>query len=197
MALLEEQPKLGIRYLIGRGIPYFLLAVILSMIVHLLAHLAVNLFGSHPTLTLGDNSEFIAAGRPVSALSGTVATIASAIIFFRYSLHHPENLFYFLMAFVNAAIRLPEYVIVFAQMLMYKKTDLVSDESISLLLIALPNPTIPIVILCGASILLGVLTIIIVHDSRNVPYKWGIALGLFLLLQPMESFGWRLLTSVF
>ncbi len=83
------------------------------------------------------------------------------------------------MAFVNATARLPEAVTVFFQYLLHGRTALQVDESISLSLMGLTDPTIPTVIMCFYSLLLLFFSIIVVHDIKAVRYKWAIALVLF------------------
>ncbi|MBI5019863.1 MAG: hypothetical protein HZB59_00305 [Ignavibacteriales bacterium] len=193
MALREEEPKLPRKYLLQKGIPLFLLAVLVSIIFHFLTH---ALFGSiigKSNLDIAGSTEFVTNYHPVAAAAGTIVTLIVAFVSFWYFLHNPQNLFAASMAFVNASMRLTEIVTVFIQMLIYKKTTVIADESIWLSLIHFNNPTPIIVLLCFLSLVIIFLTIIIVHDSRCIPYKWGIALILFILLIPLENFIWTLL----
>jgi hypothetical protein len=192
MALREEEPKFQAKYLVRKGIPLFLLAVVVSVLLHSLAQTLIGSMIGKSSLNVAGSSEFLINHHPVAAAAGTIATLVIAFVSFRYSLHYPHNLFAVSMAFVNASMRLTEIVTVFIQMLIYKKTTVIADESILLSLIPLNNPTPIIVLLCFLSLVVTFLTIIIVHDSRRIPYKWGIALLLFILLSPLENFIWMI-----
>lgn len=193
MALLQDEPPISARVLLLRGIPFFLLAVALSLIVHDQAHVfgGTAFCGGDDELfrTAGflPNAEDSAADCGMSALAGQLTTLGLAIISFALFLRYPRNLFLLSMAFVNATTRLPETLTVFLQYLIHNETSLRVDESASLTLIGLSDPTIPTVIMCFYSLLLLFFSIIVVHDIRGVRYKWPIALSLFAGLGYLET----------
>ncbi|MDI6765661.1 MAG: hypothetical protein QME52_02400, partial [Bacteroidota bacterium] len=81
--------------------------------------------------------------------------------------------------------------------LVYNKTTLIVDESISLSLINLRDPTISIVFMCFFSITILYLTITIIHDTKMIRWKWWVALTLFVLLIPLEKWMWRIVAPLF
>jgi hypothetical protein len=151
MALREEEPKFQAKYLVRKGIPLFLIAVVISVLLHSLAQTLIGSMIGKSNLNVAGSSEFLINQHPVAAAAGTIFTLVIAFVSFRYSLHFPHNLFAVSMAFVNASMRLTEIVTVFIQMLIYKKTTVIADESILLSLIPLNNPTPIIVLLCFLS----------------------------------------------
>jgi len=185
MPLLEDEPTYPARKLLLVGVPALLVAVGLSLVVHEEAHLfGLTTFCSESggvsasAVSLGglDNGS---NGCGMSALAGQAATLFLALLSFALFLRYPRNLFFASMAFVNATARLPETITVFLQYLIHNGTTLRVDESVSLSLIGLADPTIPTVIMCFYSLLLLFFAIIVVHDLKSVRFKWPIAFALF------------------
>ena len=196
MPLIEDKPKYSAKTLIIIGIPAFLAAVVISAISHqYIHHLADNIFiGSEefadtysPDITLHG----LAVSSPVAAAAGPIWTFFLAIMSFGLYLHNPRNLFLGSMAFVNASTRMPETITLFLQLLLHNKTTLLTDESYSLALLKLDDPTISIVLLCFFSLTILFLTIIIIHDTKTVPLKWLIAAILFICMIPIQDFLWN------
>jgi hypothetical protein len=185
MALLEDEPTLSTRRVLLAGIPSFVAAVTVSLLTHQMAHRlggAAFCGGASPVVSpvLSLMTPETAAGDcGMSALVSQAWTFGLAIVSFALFLRSPNNLFLMSMAFVNATARLPEAVTVFLQYLLHSRTALRVDESISLSLLGLADPTIPTVIMCFYSLLLLFFSIIVVHDVKAVRYKWAIAFVLF------------------
>lgn len=191
MALREEEQKLPARYLFRKGVPAFLFAVFVSVIIHFLAHLLVGILSSRSAINIENHIDFITNAHPAATVAGPISTFVIALVSFWYFLHNPGNLFAASLAFVNASTRLIETISVFFQMLIHKKTTLVVDESLSLSIIPLSNPTLAVVFLCFLSLSLIILTLIIVHDSKGIPYKWLVASVLFILTISLEKIIWQ------
>jgi len=193
MALIESEPTIPARRLILFGVPALLVAVALSLLAHQLAHrMGLNAFcqgTDRPALTLVSlgGIEQSSDGCGMSALAGQAVTLGLGLVSFAFFLKYPRNLFFASMAFVNATARLPETITVFLQYLIHNETTLHVDESVSLSLIGLHDPTIPTVIMCFYSLLLLFFAIIVVHDLKSVRYKWPIAFALFALMGTIES----------
>ncbi len=193
MALLQDEPTISSRRLLLVGIPCFIIAVAISLLSHQHAHrLGERTFcGDRGAIVMPASSLLNLETPPgdcgFSALSGQIWTIGLAIASFALLLRFPRNLFVMSMAFVNATARLPEAITLFLQYLINSRAALHVDESVSLSLMGLTDPTIPTVIMCFYSILLLFFSIIVVHDVRTVRYKWPIALGLFLATGFVES----------
>jgi len=190
--LIEPEPTLPPRRVLLLGVPALLLAVAVSLTAHQLAHrIGVSAFcpgstvASVSLVSLG-GMEQSSDGCGMSALAGQAATLGLGILSFAFFLRYPRNLFLASMAFVNATARLPETLTVFLQYLIHNETSIRVDESVSLSLIGLHDPTIPTVIMCFYSLLLLFFAIIVVHDLKSVRYKWPIALMLFGLMGYIE-----------
>ncbi len=193
MALLQDEPRLSTRHVLLVGIPSFVIAVAVSLVTHHLAHrygdAAFCDEGSslvRPAFSLL-TLETPPDGCAMSALASQLWTLGLGIVSFALLLRFPKNLFLMSMAFVNATARLPETVTVFLQYLIHNRTAVQVDESISLSLIGLADPTIPTVIMCFYSLLLLFFSIIVVHDVKAVRYKWAIASVLFLTTGLIEA----------
>jgi hypothetical protein len=196
MPLIEDKPKYSAKTLIIIGIPAFLAAVVISTASHqYIHHIADNIFvGSKEYTNMfcpGIKLHGLFMTSPVAAAAGPIWTFFLAIVSFGLYLHNPRNLFLGSMAFVNASSRMPETITLFLQLLLHNKTTLLTDESISLVLLRLNDPTISIVLLCFFSLTIFFLTITIVHDTKTVPLKWLIAAILFILLIPLQDFLWN------
>jgi hypothetical protein len=167
------------------GIPALLVAVALSMMAHEQAHrIGLSTFCGENTGSLASTVslggvENGSDGCGMSALAGQLTTLGLGILSFALVLKYPRNLFFAAMAFVNATSRLPESITVFLQYLIHNGTTLHVDESVSLSLMGLSDPTIPTVIMCFYSLLLLFFAIIVVHDLKTVRFKWPIAFALF------------------
>ncbi|MBI1804399.1 MAG: hypothetical protein HY033_07860 [Ignavibacteriae bacterium] len=199
MPLLEEEQKLPQRKLLIVGIPSFIIALALSLLIHQWAHVVVfkhacgadamrlirimDLNGTH-------------TGCPLSSLAGTAATFCLALASFALYMRFPHSLFLGSMAFINAILRLPEAVTVFFQLLVNRKASVNVDESAAVALLRLQDPAAATVILCFFSLTIFFLAVTIIHDTRMVPKKWAIALGLFIVMIPLESLLWRLIVPM-
>jgi hypothetical protein len=200
MPIIEDVPKYKSKTLITIGIPMFLLAVLISAASHQYIHFLSDkiLTGSAKvadTMPSSINLHGIQSISPLAAAAGPIWTFILALLSFGYYVHNPKNLFAASMAFVNASCRLPETVTLFLQLLLHNKTTLLTDESFSLALLKLDDPTISIVLLCFFSLTLLFLTITIIHDTKMVPWKWLIAFILFVCLIPMQDFIWKVFAS--
>ena len=199
MPLLEEEQQLPRRKLLLIGIPSFILALVLSLLFHQWAHVVVfkhacgndgiqlikvmNLNGTH-------------TGCPISSLAGTAATFMLALVSFALYMRFPHSLFLGSMAFINAILRLPEAATVFFQLLVNRKANLNVDESMALALLRLQDPAAATVILCFFCLTIFFLAVTVIHDTRMVRWKWVVALGLFVLMIPLESLLWGVLAPL-
>ena len=202
MSLIEEEKKFPAQKLLLIGIPVFIFAVAISILSHQYAHIIVN-----KTICGAENSHGINIVRTVdlhseqgmcaiASFAGPLWTFLLAIVSFSLFIRHPSNLFLASMAFVNASTRIPETVTVFLQLLFHNKAKLVVDESSSLTLLHLHDPTIPVLILFFFSLITIFLTITVVHDTKMVPWKWLVALALFLSIVPIENLVWNLFAPI-
>jgi len=201
MPIIEDVPKYKSKTLITIGIPMFLLAVIISAASHQYIHFIVDKISAHSVervgaVTLNMDLHGIASESPVAAAAGPIWTFLLALASFGFYAHNPRNLFAASMAFINASCRLPETVTVFMQLLLHSKTTMLTDESFSLSLLKLDDPTISIVLLCFFTLTLFFLTITIIHDTKTVPWKWLIAFILFICLIPLQDFIWKVFVSL-
>ncbi|MBI4547996.1 MAG: hypothetical protein HY707_08455 [Ignavibacteriae bacterium] len=208
MPLLEDPPKLPAKQLIFIGIPVFVIAVAISFSTHQIAHILANRFACQTTTTSGANvlpaESILQAGMnildthgslvrcPIASLAGILWTFGLALASFAIYLRFPRNVFFASMAFVNASARIPETITVFLQLLVHNKSKLIVDESSSLALLSLRDPTLSTVIMCFFSLTVIFLTVTIVHDTKMVPWKWLVALGLFLAIGVLENTLWNL-----
>ena len=199
MALLEEIPKYKLKTLVMIGIPAFLIAVVISAGSHQFVHFLVDKIATRSQEVVGSasvkiNLHGMTSDSPVAAAAGPIWTFMLALVSFWFYLHNPKNLFAASMAFVNASCRLPDTITVFLQLLLHSKTTMLTDESFSLTLLKLDDPTISIVLLCFFSLTLFFLTIIIIHDTKMVPWKWLVALLLFISMITMENIIWKVIS---
>lgn len=190
MPYRNDEPKYPAKKLLLVGIPAFFLAVLISTVTHEYAHFVVNKFACNGT-EIGLGISYIdipdmQSNCPLAAAAGPAWTFMLALASFGYYLHNPRNLFAAAMAFVNASSRIPETITVFLQLLVHNKTTLIVDESLSLYLFNLKDPTISIVFMCFFSITIVFLTLTIINDTKTISWKWLIALVLFIALIPLE-----------
>jgi len=199
MPLLEEEKKLPRRTLLLVGVPSFVIALVLSLLIHQWAHVlvfrhacgsegvqfikAMNLNGAHTEC-------------PMSSLAGTASTFVLALTCFALYMRFPHNLFLGSMAFVNAILRLPEAVTVFFQLLVNRKANLNVDESAALALLRFSDPAAATVLICFFSLTIFFLAVTIIHDTRMIQRKWLIALCLFAAMIPLENLLWRAIVLV-
>lgn len=194
MALIEPEAMHSKKVLIMLGIPAFIGAVIISVLVHQYAHSVVKrhacspLTGTGPALNVRTHELADSPDCPWSSLAGVAATTVLALASFGIFIHAPRNLFLASMAFVNSTARLGEVVAVLTQFIMRQKEKLVIDETIALKLFHFSDPTAYILILGSYALGLFFFTTIIIHDIRMVPRKWVVAAVLFIILGPMEKF---------
>jgi len=201
MAILEEIPKYKLKTLMIVGIPAFLIAVIISAGSHQFIHFLADKIATRSQEVVGTtpakiNLHGMETDSPVAAAAGPIWTFMLALASFWFYVHNPKNLFAASMAFVNASCRLPDTVTVFLQLLLHSKTTMLTDESFSLTLLKLDDPTISIVLLCFFSLTLFFLTITIIHDTKMVPWKWLVAIILFICLIPLENIIWNVISPL-
>ena len=202
MALIQEEPKHPVRTLLIAGIPAFVLAVCISIVSHQYVHFLVdksvcNIQTTQTNLFSANNGNETQTTCPLSSAVATLWTFCLAIISFTLYLRFPRNLFFGAMAFVNASIRLPETITVFLQLLFNTKNKLMVDESRSLALLRLNDPTISVILMCFFSFMVLFLTITIIHDTKTIPWKWAVALGSFLILSPLQNVVWNVFSPLF
>ena len=199
MPLLEEEQLLSRRKLILFGIPSFVLALVLSLLFHQWAHVLVfkhacGTDGTHLIKVMNLNGTH--TGGPLSSFAGTAATFMLALASFALYMRFPTNLFFGSMAFINAILRLPEAATVFFQLLLNRKADVAVDESTALALLRFRDPAAATVILCFFCLTIFFLAVTIIHDTRMVPKKWAIALGLFVAIIPLETLLWNVIAPM-
>jgi hypothetical protein len=200
MPLHEEEPKYAAKHLFIVGMPLFILAVALSLVVHQFSHILVAKAGcgqtSMSTVIKTFSLDDPHSSCPLASFAGITTTFILAVVSFAAYIRAPQNLFLGAMAFVNASARLPETITVFLQLLFHQSKRAVVDESIALGLLRMHDSTAATVILCFFSFTIFFLTIIIVHDTKVVPRKWLVAFGLFLAIIPLEHFLWSFLAPI-
>ena len=194
--MIEDDSKYTLRRLLLVGLPAFMLAVAISFTTHQYAHIIVGkaVCGSAPENIIHEVFDGFHEPQNLCALAsfaGISWTFVLALASFAMLMRFPKNLFIASMAFINASSRIPETVTVFLQMLFHSKAKLVVDESSSIALLQLHDPTIAIVLLFFFSLAIVSLTIIVLHDIKMVKWKWPIALVLFLLTGPFEQLIWN------
>ncbi len=203
MPLIEAEPRHSTKFLILVGIPSFILAVILSLLVHQYAHIAVKKYSCGSEQAKKQSVVGIAHNAddesdcPPSALAGTASTFALALLSFGFFIHHPRNIFLASMAFVNAASRLPESLTVFIQLLFNQQATYITDESTALKLLNFKDPTASVVIMFFYTLIVFFLTTTTIHDTKIVPRKWLVALILFVALIPLENVLWNVIAPIF
>lgn len=201
MALLEDEPKHSWRELVFIGIPSFVIAVLISIVTHQYAHVMANRYAcmldsGRDALMAVVDLHGTRVSCPLSSAAGPSWTFVLALASFAFYVRHPRNLFAGAMAFVNASIRLPETLTVFLQLLFHNRTHILVDESNSLSLIHLKDPTLSVVLMCFFTITVFYLTITVVHDTKTVPWKWLVAVILFVALNPLQLLLWKLIGPV-
>ncbi len=199
MPLLEDEPRLSGKKVAAIGLPAFFIALIVSLAVHQYAHVTVGHHACEQAEVQVAEAGLFGCGHapcPIASLAGPVATFALALVSFALYLKFPGSLFLGSLAFINTTIRLPETVSVFFQLLFRQKTDLLVDESLALQLLHLHDPAVGVVLLCFFSLTIIFLAVIIVHDTRAVPSKWLVALGMFVIMIPLESFFWKIVARM-
>jgi len=199
MPLLEEEQLHPRRKLLLIGIPSFIIALTLSLLVHQWAHVLVFRHacgddGVHLIKAMDLNGTH--TGCPISSLAGTAATFILALASFALYMRFPHSLFLGSMAFINAILRLPEAATVFFQLLLNRKADVHVDESAAIALLRLQDPAAATVILFFFSLTIFFLAVTVIHDTRMVRSKWLIAVGLFVAMIPLESILWRLIVPM-
>jgi hypothetical protein len=191
MPLIETEPQRSPRTLLLIGLPVFITAFTLSLLVHQYTHVTVKKHScgatdiasiSAVTADASDTDDCAEA-----SFAGIVSTFILAVASFAFFIHYPRSLFLASMALVNATSRIPKSISVFLDLLIHQQTKLPIDESVALKLIHLKDPTASLVILCFYTLTLIFLTITIIHDIKTIRWKWPIAITLLLLMSPLES----------
>src|ERR1041385_3298472 len=194
-----DEPKLPPARLFAVGLPAFLAAILLSILVHESSHLiARRLLASaapvqtHAGLEAGNPAQH----SPLEELAGPFGTFLLAVGSFALFVRVPENLFFSAMAFVNAPARLPQTLLFCPQLFFRRNTPAETEEGSLLALLHLHNPTAGLVILCFFSLLLLFMSITVIHESRSVPWKWLVALGMLAVFIPVQPLLSRLFATV-
>jgi hypothetical protein len=184
--LAEEAPTYTTRTLVAVGIPSFLIAVMVAVLTHLGVHALVgrSLLADGTVQAVASLNDHNAG--PISSAAGTAWTFLFAVASFALYLRFPNNLFLGSLAFVNASIRIPQTVSVFLELLFTGKAATGTDEGTLLLLIRLTDPTLSVLLMCFFSLTILFLTITVIYDTRTIPWKWGVALALFLAIPPLD-----------
>ena len=196
MAHFQDEPKHSLRTLLLAGIPAFIAAVAISLLVHQSAHMIVGhtVCGNEAvSIRTVMNIEESPSGCPLASVAGPIATFGLALGSFALFMRSPRNLFFASIAFVNASARLPESVSVFHQLLFYQRPRLGVDESALVDLRHFSDPTIATVVLCFFSLTLISLTITVIHEAKMLPWKWLVAPGLFAVMIPLEKVVWTVI----
>ena len=189
MPHFEEVQKLPASRLLVVGLPAFILSIVLSILIHEYAHVLAHrlVSGTSSTQTAGTPAvEATTGSSPVEALAGPSATLLVAVVSFALLVRFPGNLFFSSMAFVNAAGRLPETLTLCAQLFFRENATAGTDESSILTLLHFQNPTAGLVILCFYSMILMFMSVAVIHESKTVPWKWLIALGMLAVTIPAQ-----------
>ena len=202
MPFVEEIPKLAPRALLERGIPALLAATVLSVLTHQYTHIiANNVFcsgdsaGSLSEIRLLDNH--IQANCGISSAAGPLWTFFLALLSFALFLRHQESLFFSSMAFVNACYRLPHAVGMIYRLSLSNRTAIPADESLSLALVNIKDPSGLIAILFFYSLISTFLAITIIHDLKILPAKWLIAVVTAVGLSYLENWFLVLLPQIY
>jgi hypothetical protein len=187
MALIESPERFTIRRLLLVGLPSFLLAVVVSILSHDAAHAIMSgicqsgdmqqAISSAPGIS-AESSAF----RPLISLAGPAWTFVLALIALPFFLRAPANLFYASMVFVNASLRLPETLRLLVELFGNGKAVTPGDEANALALLPFSDPSAMTAVLYFYLLLSVFLVLTVIHDTKVVPWKWGIALVLFASL---------------
>ena len=203
MPLIEAEPKYSVKVSLFVGIPSFILAVAISLLIHQSAHLAAKRYicgsdSGHEIRVVSISPQSMdSVDCAEASLAGISMTFFVALISFGLFIHHPRNLFLASMAFVNATMRLPETIGVFVQMLFHQKTKLIVDESLSLNLMHFKDPTASLVIICFYSLTVIFLTLTIIQDTKMIRWKWLVAIALFISIGPLQHLLWNFMVPLF
>jgi hypothetical protein len=196
---LGDEPKLAPKRLFLVGVPAFLAAIVLSIIVHEYSHLIAHRIVASAASVQAQGAPTIeqtARHSPVEELAGPFGTFLLAVVSFALFVRFPGNLFFSAMAFVNATARLPETLTLCLQ-LFFRRTTIVETEEGSLLsLLHLHSSTAALVILCFFSLTLLFMSITVIHESRSVPWKWLVALGMVGVFIPVQPLVARIIAPV-
>ncbi len=191
MPFIEEEPKYSSRTLWVLGVPSFVLAVFVSLLSRHYVYLIANQSSCGTLSGEGFNLMTILSAPhpscPFSSAAGMSWTFVLALVSFALYMRFPRNLFLGAMAFVNASIRIPATLTVLLQLVSTNRARLVADESASLSLLRLSDPTVAVLLLCFFMLTISALTLTIVHDTKTVRWKWPVAAALFLALGPLQQ----------
>jgi hypothetical protein len=187
MALIESPERFTVRRLLLVGGPSFLLAVVVSVLSHDAAHAIMSGIcqpgnmqqAASPAPGISGTSS---AADPLVSLAGPVWTFGLALIALPLFLRTPSNLFYASMVFVNAGMRLPETVRLLVELFGNGRALTPGDEANALALLPFSDPSAMTAVLYFYLLLSVFLVLTVIHDTKVVPWKWGIALVLFATL---------------
>jgi hypothetical protein len=189
----EEDAKLSGGKLILVGVPAFLSALLVSLILYQFSQLIAHRI-QHGILPAGDSQ--VTAPRqgpfmtPFEALAGPVMNIVVAIGSFALFVRFPKNLFLSALAFISSSGRLREMLELWIQLFFRRAGPIEADEGSLVTALHLHNPTAAIVILTFVALALLFMSITVVHETRVVPRKWLVAactVALLIPLQPLLS----------
>ena len=192
MPLIEPERTHSTKVLLFVGIPSFILALLVSLIVHQYArdvvriHLCngesekrISFIKQPPALSSG-------IGCPWAAAAGISATLILALVAFGMFVHFPRNLMFASLAFINATARLPDAITLFSQYVLNAKAKLANDEQAALGLLHFKDPTAYFVILLFYILCLFFFTVIIIQDAKVVKWKWLVAIASFIAAEPLR-----------
>ena len=202
MPLLEPEPHFSPKNLILLGVPSLFVAVLCSMLLHHYAHDVVKRHacpGEEIPQVTSISQKYPGEDLPecpVASLAGVCVTLALGVVSFGFLMRFPRNILFAALAFVNASRRLPEALTLFLQMAMGRPSTILVDEGSAIHLLHFKDPTAYLVIVCFYIICLFFFTIIIIHDTKVVPWKWPVAVILFVSLPPLEQYLWKIVAPL-
>ena len=194
MPLLEREPHASLKTLLLFGVPSLFIAVVCSMLLHNYIHEVVRNRVCHEvaqprqvSVSFSQVGE-LPADCPLAALAAIGATLALGLAAFGLLVHFQRNILFAAFAFVNATMRLPEALTLFAQMALKRTPPLLCDEWSAFQLVHFKDSTAYLVILWFYLLSLFFFTVFVIHDSKSIPRKWLVAILLFVALPPFERF---------
>jgi hypothetical protein len=181
MEVTHREEKLTAGRVLLSGVSAIILAVMASMLIHGYAHVAV-----HALISGDSHAAASPPASPIEALAGPAASFLLALVSFAVFVRFPNNLFFSALAFVSAAGRLPDAIMICIRLFFERQAPPGADEGGILALLHLHNPTAGLVILFFYSMVLLFLCIAVIHESKSVPWKWLTAAAVLALLIPAQ-----------
>lgn len=198
MALIETSERYSVRRLLLSGVPAFLAAAAISIVSHILAHTLTRSALGLPPATVADWSltatHVRADESPLVALAGPLWTILFGIVALPFFLRKPEGLFRASLVFVNSTLRLPSLVTLIYHLVNDGNRLPPGDENLALQVLPFVDPSARTAVVYFATLFTLFLALTVIHDTKVVPWKWGVALVAFLSLTPLQ-WGLQLMLS--